>query len=185
MKLKKVQVSFALAFLVALIFLSAPSQSEAVSPFTPFGGKVAFWLPSAPGCLPITSAICIATVGLFCPTIESLTIIPPGVEVNAESVAQGKTIGILRVQGSTIPGITTIYEKQVYETPGINVLGNTINLCNLCGGEENTFTNLICGNEIVRQFTDSICVVSETSLCPVTNLLFKIGTSGVPIQPSP
>ncbi len=81
-----------LAVFLSLIFLM-PYKTDAIGIFTPFGGKILTWSPVAPGCAPFTTAVCVATLGTICPTVEELIIAPP----------KGGTFGILRVDGMTIP----------------------------------------------------------------------------------
>src|SRR3989338_11418544 len=102
------------AVLTLVSSVSAPRSADAavVSIFKPFGGKVAMWLPEAPGCAVFTAAVCAATLGTICPTVEQLEVAPPN----------GGTFGILRIDGLTIPGLTYIYQKYFYEAPAVNVV---------------------------------------------------------------
>lgn len=162
-----------LAAFLSLIFLM-PYKTDAIGIFTPFGGKILTWSPVAPGCAPFTTAVCVATLGTICPTVEELIIAPP----------KGGTFGILRVDGMTIPGLTTIYEKYLYQTPAITVLGKSINICNMCDNLSGipgigSITDVVCDIPAVSDIVDTLCDFVG-SACPVGNLIYKMGTSGVP-----
>lgn len=155
--------------LLFLIFVLSilPLRTDAISIFSPFGGKVTAYMPTAPGCAVFTTAVSIATLGVINPTVEEL-------------VVGSKTLGILRIDGFTIPGLTTIYEKKFYQAPGTWVLGNSINVCDVCGAAEDIpIVSSICKIGVVSDILDVVCdFVGST--CPIGNLVHKMGTSGIP-----
>lgn len=169
-----------LVFLIILILsVVVPQTASADVLFSPFGGRVISWLPSAPGCFPLTAAICVATLGTICPNVEELIVGPP----------QQATLGIFRIDGATIPGVTTIYREYAYEIPGTWVLGNSINICNVCGSIDeidvpgiDSVLAPICENEITEAILGTVCDFVD-SACPVTNLVHKMGTGGIPELP--
>ncbi len=162
--------------LLILALLERPPEVRAVSIFTPFGGKVkSHSFPSS--CLTlITTPIAAATFSAVWATIEALELEGPANE----------KLGILRVNGFLIPGLTTIYEKGGYTTPGTWVLGNTINVCDLCGkvsdvpGAKKICSSIPQSDKILG----TLCTAA-TADCPVTNLVYKMGTSARSLGPIP
>lgn len=151
-----------------------PKETQAIGIFSPFSGKVALWSPTAPGCAPITAAVCVATLGSVCPTIEELVVAPPN----------GGTFGILRVDGVPVPGLTTIYRNYAYQAPGTLVIGKSINICGICKNISDipgikSITKALCDIPAVSKIVDTVCQ-SAGGVCPVGNLIYKMGTSGTP-----
>jgi len=136
----------------------SPQKAGALSIFSPFGGRVTVWLPEAPGCLPITAAVGVATAGTVTITIEQLKVGAP----------KGGTFGILRINGMLVPGLTKIYSHKMYQIPGNWVLGNSFDLC------KSDFAGKL-GSKVV----DAICGVAAGT-CPINNLVHKMGTSLIP-----
>ncbi|MFH1192936.1 MAG: hypothetical protein V1656_01300 [Candidatus Jorgensenbacteria bacterium] len=158
--------------LIFLFALAAPSSTRAFSLFSPFSGKVTAWLPEAVGCAEITAAISIATLGTVNVTIEEL-------EVGTEKPV---TLGLLRVDGATVPGLTTIYRNSTYFIPGVNVLGLSLNLCNFCEQVGDVpFVGKICDIPIVGNVLKAVCDITG-STCPFTNLIYSIGSSLLPAK---
>ncbi len=173
--MKFLRASIVLAvFLIPAVFFAFPGEVRGITIFDPFGGRVVTWLPSAPACTPFTTAVCVATLGTVCPTVEELVVGPP----------KNSTLGILRVDGMLIPGLTTIYEKYSYHIPGTAVVGKSINICNICENLSGipgvgAISDLICDLPVVSDIVDTICEFVGGS-CPVGNLIYKMGTSGLP-----
>lgn len=144
--------------IVLLGIFSYPSKSEALSIFSPFGGKVVAWSPEAPGCAAITTAVSVATFGTINITVDQLIVGPP----------KAGTFGILRINGFTIPLLFTGYANHAYEVPNTWVLGNAFDVCGAI-----PFVRNILGKTV----TDAICgIVGGT--CPINKLIHKIGTGG-------
>ncbi len=165
------KIFYVLVFGCVLIL---PQETQAIGIFSPFGGKVTVWSPTAPGCAPFTTAVCVATLGSVCPTVEELVVAPPN----------GGTFGILRIDGMTIPGLTTIYQKYAYQAPGTWVLGKSINVCSVCENLSDipgigSITGALCDIPAVSDIIDTICEFVGGA-CPVGNLIYKMGTSGTP-----
>lgn len=168
-------------FLTALLL--SPQEVEALriaDIFTPFGGKVISWLPEAPGCAAITAAVTVATLGTVNITVEELKVGPP----------KSATVGILRVNGFPLPFLTGIYDTKTYFTPGVEVLGNSANVCDICGkvgdkvGVKAKVKNIaaaktICKIGVVKNIIKAGCGLIGGA-CPLTNLVHKIGNAPVP-----
>jgi len=157
---------------VGFIYLATPiKRACAIQIFTPFGGKVDLWSPSAPGCTAITTAISVATLGAVTPTIE---------ELDVSRGSEKETLGILRIDGSTIPELTTLYKNRMYITPGTNVVGNSINLCDICDKLKDVpLVGSICKVGIIKTVFDTVCSIVGNS-CPINNLIHNMGTSLTP-----
>jgi hypothetical protein len=160
--------------IVLLAIFSYPSKSEALSIFSPFGGKVISWTPEAPGCSALTAAVSAATLGSVNITVEQLIVGPP----------KGGTFGILRINGVIPPLLTTVYKNKLYEVPNTWVLGNYLNLCNVCGAVEDIpIVKEICKIPGIKDILDSfvfqeICKAVGHA-CPISKLIHKIGTGGL------
>ncbi|MDP3725486.1 MAG: hypothetical protein Q8R20_03400 [Nanoarchaeota archaeon] len=176
---ERVLMGLALVFFVPLLVLAllpSPRAARAISIFTPFGGKVkSHSFPSS--CLTLISTpIAAATAGTVWATIESLEL---------EGLSSEK-VGVLRVNGFLIPGLTTIYERGGYTAPGTWVLGNTINVCDICGKVSNVpGVKKICSFiPEADKILGTLCSVSLAD-CPVTNLIYKMGTNARSLGPIP
>jgi hypothetical protein len=162
-------IIIALPLIIAAIVLPT-KKTEAIGIFSPFGGKVLSWLPLSSGCTAITTAVSAITLGVINISVEELKVGPPN----------GGTFGILRVNGVTIPGLTTIYSNYNYWTPGVNVIGNSINICDVCGKAKNVpGAKFICELPVISKILDFGCDAIGTA-CPLTNLVHKIGSSLIP-----
>ncbi len=156
----------AIFLLVVFFFFTGKTAHAFISPINPFGGRVVLWSPVAPGCVSFTAAVAIATLGTVIPTVEELIVAPP----------HGGTFGILRVNGIPVPP-TTIHIYNQYQLPGTNVLGSSINICDACDAiDEIPFLKGVCEMGILKDILGVICdFVGGT--CPITNLIFKMGTA--------
>ena len=143
--------------IILIAVLIPPQEAMALSLFTPFGGRVVVWTPEAAGCIEITTAIAVATLGTVIVTIEELKVGRP----------KGGTFGILRIDGFTIPGLTKIYKSRLnYRVPGTWVIGNSFNLCG--GGMEG----------VIGKIAKAACDITA-SACPIGNLIHKMGAGGL------
>lgn len=164
----KKYISITLLFLIISISLGNMA-SAAISPISPFGGKVVTWLPSAPGCIAFTTAVSVATLGTINPTVEQLIVAPPN----------GGTLGILRINLLPVP--TIIHTHQQYQLPGTYVLGSSVNICDACKAlDKLPFLKDICKTGILKDILGTICGFVGGA-CPITNLILKMGTA---IKPS-
>lgn len=155
-----------LLFLVFVLTI-LPLKTDAVSVFSPFGGKVESYEPAPSSCVElITIPIAAATAGTIWVTVEKIKI----------KGAKDATVGILRVDGLTIPGLTTIYKNFMYFVPGTSVVGNSINICDVCERVEDIpVVGEICKIDAIKEFATAVCgIVSED--CPIGNIVHKIGT---------
>jgi len=92
-----------------------------------------------------------------------------------------------------IPGVgdivpdAKIYDFKDYETEGVWVLGNSLNLVKLCGGgnSDNPLAKKICDNPITQAMTGALGGISggDVASCPLLNLLNKVGTSKASLVP--
>jgi hypothetical protein len=158
MKKENIHIIFSLLILLVLILTSVflkPNKTNAFSIIKPFGGRVLSWLPEAPGCAHITTAVSLATGGTIIPTIEQLKV----------GGAFGGTFGILRVNGLTLPSLTTIYSNKMHEIPGRWVLGSYVNICQ---------TDNLPGK--LGEIANIACAISGDS-CPINKLIYKISSS--------
>lgn len=158
---------FFLLFACFVVY-SIPKDASAAAFISPFGGKIEEYELNASGCEPLTAAISAATLGTVNLTVEKLKVGNP----------KGGTFGILRVDGLTIPGLTTIYKKRTYGI-GTWVLGQSINLCDVCESSKNVpILNSVCEIGILKDVLSTVCdFVGES--CPVGKLIYKMGTSGL------
>jgi|GEM_PF-3508172 len=164
----KKYISIIILFLVVFVSLGN-TTSAAILPINPFGGKVVTWLPSAPGCLAFTTAVSIATLGTINPTVEELVVAPP----------HGGTFGILRVNLIPVPP-TKIYLYNQYQLPETYVLGSSINICDACSAiDKLPFLKDICKTGVLKSILGTICGFVGGA-CPVTNLIYKMGTAMKP-----
>lgn len=160
-----VRAASALIILGALAFTPAPAS--AIQILSPFGGKVTAYNPAPAACLPITTAISLATAGTITPTIEEIIVGGP----------RAATVGLLRIDGFTIPGLTTIYGRGMYMVPGKYVLGNSIDLCDVCNKVEDIpGLSAICDLGPLDDILSGMCDIVGTA-CPVTNLIYSIASS--------
>lgn len=167
---KTAAISVIVLLTIGFIVGATPKKAEALQLFSPFGGKVLAWLPEAPGCAPITAAISILTLGSVNITIEELKVGPP----------KAATLGLLRVDGLTIPGLTTIYRNSTYFTPGVNVVGTSIDVCNVCDKVGDIpFIGSICDIPVVSDILDATCDIAAGA-CPFGNLIHTVGSSLAP-----
>jgi len=176
-KIKILHISFALIIFIPLFLITvfiSPEEVKAFSIFSPFGGKVESWLPTAPACEPLLRSISVLSGFTVNITIEELKVGKP----------KGGTFGILRINGLTIPGLTTIYKHQgSYMIPGTWVLGLSIDICNVCnkiteGNKGLSFLKKICETEGVAEIIEVGCKALGEG-CPINNLVYKIG-AGLP-----
>ncbi len=163
-----IPTSVILLVMIAVYSVSYPAKKvSAFQIFSPFGGKVKSWLPDSPGCAPITKAISVATLGTVNITVEELDVSKP----------KDSKLGILRVDGFNIPGLTNIYKNYAYQTPGTWVLGNSINVCDACDKVKNVpGLGAICDLKPVKEILDVACS-TVASDCPITNLVHYMGVS--------
>ncbi len=162
----------AIFVLFLVMFASLGDKTfAAISPISPFGGKVISWLPSAPGCLAFTTAVSLATLGTINPSVEELVVGPPN----------GGTFGILRVNLIPVPP-TTIHIYQQYQLPETYVLGSSVNICDACKAVDKLpFLKNVCNTGILKDILGTVCSFIGGA-CPITNLVLKMGTA---IKPSP
>ncbi|KKT90343.1 MAG: hypothetical protein UW92_C0040G0008 [Candidatus Jorgensenbacteria bacterium GW2011_GWA2_45_13] len=158
-------------FLAVFLFVSIAPSTKAISVFTPFGGKVTNWNPAPSSCISnITVPIAIATFGAVWITVEKLKIGEPN----------PATVGVLRVNGFTIPALTNIYRNYTYFIPNSWVLGDSINICDLCDAASANipFAKNICKIQAVKTFTGAVCkLIGGVGDCPITNLMHQVGVS--------
>ncbi len=153
-------------YLLPLILFSfaLPKVSSAALIFKPFGGKVlAPPTPSACGLVTIP-----ATLGTI--SIDELKITTTNNNV--------ETLGIIRVGFGTIFPLFT-YSYGHYYIPGVSVLGTSVNLCKFC--DENSKipgAGAACGK--VNALIEKLCGAVVDTSCPITNLVFSIGTGLLP-----
>ncbi|MEW6616972.1 MAG: hypothetical protein AB1333_00965 [Patescibacteria group bacterium] len=167
---KNIYISISTLLIVVSLFFPVKDVRAEVSIIKPFGGKVITWLPSAPGCIAFTTAVSLATFGTINPTVEELVVAPPN----------GGTFGILRVNLLPVPP-TKIYSYNQYQLPGTNVLGSSINVCDACEAlDKLPFLKDICKTGVLKSIIGTICDFVGGA-CPVTNLIYKMGTA---IKPS-
>lgn len=170
----------------AVLVLIVPQISQASLIFSPFGGKV--WIPPfpAPGCEAILSPINLALTAAALLIGSPVTI---QIEVDQLSIKSGTTIndlGILKIgagNGGTVIGPSLVplpitYRNYNYYTPDVWVLGNSVNLCDFCDATKNIpGASSICKN---IPYVSTICNAIAGTSCPVTNLIYQIGTGLTP-----
>ncbi|MBI2278759.1 MAG: hypothetical protein HYU81_01705 [Candidatus Brennerbacteria bacterium] len=163
---------------LVITLVAFPLPTDAISLFSPFGGKVKSWNLS---CIKeITLPVLVATAFSTLVTVEKIEVGEPS----------ETTAGLLRIDLVPIPNPNVVKRNFGYFVPGTNVLGNSINLCDVCkkikdagetlGGPAKEIGEKFCKSiPAVGEFLDVICSVSSKE-CPVTNLVYQIG-SGSPI----
>jgi hypothetical protein len=180
---KKFRQTLAVLLIVAILgFISPPpKKAQAISIFTPFGGKVEEYDPAPSMCLTeITTPVAVATAFTTWITIEKVKVGKP----------KEATLGFLRVNlVPVMPPPTNIKRNYAYFVPGTWVLGNSIDLCGICrrveqAGEQAEklglgFAKNLCKSiPGIGEILDAICGIAGD--CPITNLIYQIGT-GSPI----
>ncbi len=150
--------------LVATAIILSPSEASAISATSPFGGKVKTWIPEDPKCADITTEIMAATAGTVIITIERLEVEGPN----------GGTFGILRVDGATLPLLTTIYDYNSYMIPGNWVIGSSFDLCN--AGSK------LLGDGLGKAVGKVCNLAGDGGGCPINNLVHKVGSSLIPTK---
>jgi len=165
---------FYLLVLCSVIIIS-PFFANATTLFSPFGGTVKSYNPSPSDCIQsITAPILTATGGTTLVTVEEIEI---GEPVPA-------TVGILRVDFFTLPFLTTIYREFSYFVPDTHVVGNYINICEVCSkvggltektGLSESASDFCDSIPVLDQFLSTIC--SASGSCPITSLVHQIGIS--------
>lgn len=144
-----------------------PKTTYAISLFTPFGGKIVKYNPAPPACVPITVAVSIATLGSINMTIEGITVGAP----------KPANLGLLRIDGVPIPGLTNIYRNYNYIKPGNWITGNSINVCDACGKvDEIPGMKAICSIPALSEILKAACGIAGEA-CPFGNLIHNLGTS--------
>ncbi|OGI69047.1 hypothetical protein A3A09_01360 [Candidatus Nomurabacteria bacterium RIFCSPLOWO2_01_FULL_42_20] len=220
-KTRKVIFGFAIALILVTLSYFLPfskketQKAEALTIFTPFGGKVESWNPVSEACMnQITIPLATATFGTVWLTVDELKVGGP----------TPATLGILRLYGVQLipPPVPILNFAGVYEwfnfyTPEVWTLGDSINICGVCGKIEdipaaaeicNAISSLGNGTDEVSgdswnfNIVNCLCGAvsgdlsqcangSETEttteggesgegICPITNLVLKIGTGLVP-----
>lgn len=166
----------AAAVILTFLALATPQSANALSLFSPFGGKVKNYNPAPAACVSeITLPILVATFFTTLVTVEQIDVGDP----------TPATLGLLRVQLIPVPNPNAVKRNFAYFVPGTNVIGNSIDLCGICkkvekGGEKlgvGFVKNLCKSIPVIGKFLDTICQLSG---CPVTNLVYQIG-AGSPI----
>ena len=184
--MKNLRLIVSVTLIAAALTFMTPQISQASLIFSPFGGKV--WIPPfpAPGCEAILSPINLALTAAALLIGSPVTI---QIEVDQLSIQSGTTIndlGILKIgpgQGGVVTGPSVVpfpitYRNYNYYTPDVWVLGNSINLCNFCDATKNIpGASSICKN---IPYVSTICNAIADTSCPVTNLIYQIGTGLVP-----
>ncbi len=146
-------------------FVPTPASAAIL---TPFGGRVLSWNPAPPGCYPIQAAIIVATLGSISPTVEQIVVGPP----------RKATLGLLRINGLTIPGLTTIHNNGGYEIPGGAVTGMSINLCDVCGKFNKVpGVKALCKLKPLGDILSTMCEAVGGASCPINNLIYSIGSA--------
>jgi len=177
----KHKTSVLILIIVFTLINFLPQKTNAtIKIFSPFGGKVESYNPIPEECITkITTPIAILTGFTLWVTVEEIKVGKP----------KGGTFGILRVNGiSVMPPPTNIKSYGAYMVPNTWVLGQSINICNVCkklnefASTTETFginiENLCKSIPYIGNILDKICFAIG-SACPVTNLVYQIGT-GLP-----
>jgi len=167
--------------LMIIVIVLLPLKASAFF-VSPFGGKVEKYDPAPADCISnITTPILTATTALGVPTLVTVE----QVDIGKPSKAK---VGILRVNLFTIPVLTTIHQNFSYFIPETNVLGTYFNICDVCKkvgdatkktGMSESAENFCKGIPVIGEFIDTLC--SAAGSCPITSLVFKMGTSMPPI----
>ncbi len=166
--MSKKYLAIFLSSIFIIIFLTSNNKAAAIQLFTPFGGEVKSWDPAPASCWSdITAPIAAATAFTVWVTVEKL-------EVSGPAPA---TLGVLRVEGATLPFLTNIYKYYTYFIPGSKVVGNSLDLCGLCKATgQIPLAKEICKIPGISDFTSVACKLTG-STCPIGNLVYNIGVS--------
>lgn len=165
-------------FLFILIFL--PFKVLGISIFTPFGGQVESYNPAPSGCVSaITMPTAAATAFTVWITVEKIEVGQP----------KPATLGFLRINlAPVMPFLSNWKSNYIYMVPGTYVLGNSFNLCDVCGQIEkiadkvslNVVKNICDKIKGLDKILKYVCsVAADVGDCPINNLIYQIG-SGMP-----
>lgn len=169
----------ALAFLTLAAGIAFPFSARAGLLFSPFGGKVESWNLA---CIKeITLPVFFATGFTTLVTVEELKVGKP----------TSATVGLLRVDFIPVPNPNAMKRNFGYFVPTNNVLGTSIDLCSICnvakearekvGGEAGESVKKFCDSlPIVGELLKTVCSAASVAGCPVTNLVYHVG-SGSPL----
>jgi len=166
-----------LSGLVLLGIFGTPRKTEADSTlgsllFTPFGGQIIYAGPAtSPACHALTAAISIASLGTINVLINEVVVGGPS----------PTSVGMVTIDGIPIPGLQKVYDYKNF-TPKTNVVGLSLNLCNVCGKTAKKIPGAqeICKTKNIDKIINGACKVAATACKPATNLLYSIGTGSGP-----
>jgi len=183
MKNKTAVIAVMIVAAASFVFV-APQTSRASLLFSGFGGKVEIPPIPSPGCTallaPINAALVAAavTTGILIQiNVMQLSILPAG-----EKDVQNLGIVTTDIEGVPVyifPPPIFIYQYGNFQTPGIEVLGNAVNLCGVCSAANSIpgISNLCSA----IPYVDSICkLATKSTSCPLDNVIFRIGTGAIP-----
>jgi hypothetical protein len=164
-------ILFLILFLMLILsFFIFISPVFAISLFsTPFGGQVISYIPEAPGCVPITEAVSVVTLGTVNIVIGQLEVLD-----FKSKEPQPLSLGLLSING--VP-IYRLYEHYNFETPGNYVLGNYFDLCST---PKEVLGSIPVIGYILKKVIDTVCS-TEAQACPISTLIYEIGTSKSPV----
>jgi hypothetical protein len=159
---------FLILFLMLILsyFFIFVSPVFAISLLTsPFGGQVISYIPEAPGCTQITTAVSVATFGTVNIVIGQLEILD-----FKSKEPKPLSLGLLSING--VP-IYRLYEHYNFKTPGNYVLGNYFDLCST---PKEVLGSIPVIGDILKKVIDTVCS-TQSQACPISTLIYQIGTS--------
>ncbi len=160
--MKGIKTAAATALAIALL----PYVSQAALLASPFGGKIAVYIPAV-GCTQLTTALATLTLGTITATVDKLTIID-------STNRQQRTLGFLNINVFGIPipimillGLTRLYSYYNYPTPQTWVLGDAWSVDGLCDGA----LGKMVGGTVCKTITETL-----QKTCSITEVVRQIGT---------